>query len=118
MAGGRRLAVVVSRDFVDAEQIRDFVRALPADTVVVTGGSRRTDRIAADEAQARGLAIVTVAADRDPAQGSAGFRLNRAIIRHADRVVAFWSGKRDHVYQAMNLAREQGVPVEIRLARP
>lgn len=46
---GRRLAIVGSRDYSDLDAVRFFVRALPSDVVLVTGGAGGVDRTAEQE---------------------------------------------------------------------
>jgi hypothetical protein len=88
--------------------VREFVRKLPSDTVVVSGaGDERrrrlprrkwgVDEVAEDEAQACGLAVESYPAQWERPDGTinrgAGFARNGLIAANAERVVAFWDGK-------------------------
>lgn len=114
---GDRVAIIGSRDFADLDAVRAFVRGLPVDTVVVSGGARGVDRVAAAEAQRCGLTIVVYRADWIRYGRRAGYLRNVSIVEHAERVVAFWDGASKGTRHTIEIARRAGTPVEIREAR-
>lgn len=92
----RRLAIVGSRDYVLTGVIRSFIRCLPADTVVYSGGARGVDTIAIEEAGLLGLKYVIFHARWDVGgmyDQLAGFKRNEKLVQAVDLVVAFWDGK-------------------------
>lgn len=110
---GERVAIVGSRKFPDLERVRAYVRSLPADTVIVSGGASGVDTEAEMEADMRGIAVVVY----QPLYGSDGKRAplirNQRIVDDCDRLVAFWDGKSTGTQHAVGLARKAGKPVEV-----
>lgn len=51
------VAIVGSREFPELDRVRDFVRSLPEDACVISGGARGVDQAAEVEAQRRGLFV-------------------------------------------------------------
>lgn len=76
-----------SRDWSDRERIRRDLESLPEGSVVIEGGARGADRIAAEEAAALGLHVATVRALWDFYGRSAGYRRNEAMARLEPEVV-------------------------------
>ena len=70
-----------SRDWTDRERIRRDLESLPEGSVVIEGGARGADRIAAEEATALGLHVAEVRALWDFYGRSAGYRRNEAMAR-------------------------------------
>lgn len=123
-----RVAVVGSRRFTDEALVRKYVRALPADTTVVSGGCRGPDSWAEDEAKARGLATEIYPAKWDDLfaepchvrhrlDGSAfnalaGFNRNTLLANAADQVIAFVVPSRDGgAEDTVRKAVRRGIPV-------
>lgn len=96
-----RVAIVGSRDFPGEIVVREYVRMLPKDTVIVSGGARGVDSWAAEEAEKRGMpkpTIYPVSADGLPPYplGRSEFRRraferNKKIALDCDWLVAFRS---------------------------
>jgi hypothetical protein len=110
---GERVAIVGSRDFGKAGPIRAYVDALPAGTIVVSGGARGADRIAAEAAARRGLGLVILGAAWGTCGRSAGVRRNTDLVASADRVVAFWSGRSLGTLDTIKKVLEAGKPLEV-----
>lgn len=110
-----KVAIVGSRDFSELARVDAYVDALPADTVVVSGGARGVDRRAEQRARARGLEVVSLSADWARHGKRAGFLRNREIVATVDRVVAFWDGVSPGTASTIELARRTGKAVEIHL---
>ncbi len=110
---GDRVAIVGSRDFSDLGAVRDFVRSLPADTTVVSGGARGVDSAAETAASSRGLPVKSFPADWNRFGRSAGIRRNADIVRNSDVVVAFHQGGSRGTQNSIDLARGMGKPVFI-----
>ncbi len=109
-----RVAIVGSRDYLHLGRVAQFVAALPAGTIVISGGARGVDKTAEQAARSYGLETLILPADWERFGKSAGFRRNHDIVGRADRVVAFWDGKSRGAKHTIDLARKAGVPVEIR----
>lgn len=108
-----RLAIVGSRDYPCLDRVRELVRSLPSETVVVSGGARGVDATAVDEAKKCGLSTVVFPADWDRYGRSAGYKRNHKIVEACDEVVAFWDGKSKGTHHTIELAAEALKPVRI-----
>lgn len=108
-----RIAIVGSRDFPNLDQVREYIRTLPSDTVVVSGGARGVDRTAEGEATKLGLTVLSIRPDWDKYGKRAGFLRNEDIVRFAEKLVAFWDGKSKGTKHSIDLAKGYGMVVEI-----
>jgi YspA, cpYpsA-related SLOG family len=108
-----KIAIVGSRAYPNEAQVRAYVRSLPADTVIVSGGARGVDRWAEDEARRCGMAVRIFPADWKQYGTQAGFIRNRDIIAAADKVVAFHYRASRGTAHSILLARAAGKPVEV-----
>lgn len=108
-----KIAIVGSRDFDRLDLVIEYVKALPKDTIVVSGGARGVDQIAAVAAHNAGLVVVVYRADW--ARGiTAGFERNTLIVEQADMVVAFWDGKSKGTMDTIKKASAAGKSYEVR----
>ena len=84
-------------------------------TVVVSGGARGVDTIAARAAEAAGLQSTVLSPDREKYPGKLIFRAymerNRAIVDACDLLLAVWDGKSRGTSYTIGYARKQGKPV-------
>lgn len=109
----RRIAIVGSRGFPQLDEVRKFVKSLPEDTVVVSGGAPGVDRAAELAAKERGLEVLIFLAEWDRLGKRAGFVRNKKIVQAADEVVAFWDGVSPGTRSTLELARAANKPVKI-----
>jgi hypothetical protein len=115
------------------EAVREYVRKLPPDTIVVSGAGDEerkrkpreiwgVDHHAEDEAIARGLVVVSYPAMWIRTNGTvdrgAGFARNGLIAAQADLVVAFWDGKSRGTKDTIDKARKMRRPVEVMIWVP
>lgn len=116
-----RIAIIGSRDFAPLEAVRGYVAALPAGTVVVTGGwpsnaggyrvveaTRGVDREAYVQAERTGLVTVLVAGSKTRHEHLAGLQRNPTIIDLSDAVAAFWDLRSSGTAATLRYALEQG----------
>jgi YspA, cpYpsA-related SLOG family len=108
-----RVAIVGSKDYLDLEAVRQFIAALPADAIVVTGGARGLEQLAVELAQERGLACeVHVPNWKDKSQGEPALVRNEAMIAGVDQVAGFYDGKSKIAGHALEVAAHLGKPLE------
>lgn len=110
---GKRIAIVGSRNFQNAELVTSFVRSLPLETTIVSGGARGADQWAEQAAKLFGLQTQVFHADWDNLGRRAGPIRNARIVAEADRLVAFWNGRSRGTLNTILSARAAGLPVEI-----
>ena len=108
-----RIAIVGSRGYSNLEAVRRFVRSLPRDAIVISGGAPGVDRAAEREAKKLGLALIVYRAEWEKLGRGAGIIRNGTIVESCDRVVAFWDGESRGTANTIARARRLGKPVEI-----
>lgn len=108
-----RVAIVGSRGYRDPMAVVLYVRKLPADTVVVSGGAGGVDSWAEETALAHGLTTQIFRAQWSLYGRRAGMLRNQSIVDEADRLVAFWDGASRGTADSIARARARGIPVEI-----
>lgn len=109
---GRRIAIVGSRKYPNLDLVRQYVTALPADTIVVSGAAKGVDETAEQAARERGLQVESYPADWSRGK-LAGFQRNSVIVSAADEVVAFWHARSNGTFDTITKARKAGKPVRI-----
>lgn len=113
-----RLAIVGSRTFTDYARFRTEVARYCWDAFaekdepreIVSGGASGTDAMAERYAAERGWPLAVFPADWKTWGKAAGILRNRDIVRHADRVIAFWDGQSRGTAHTIETARREGVP--------
>lgn len=108
-----RVAIVGSRDWPFADQIRNAVASLEPTDVLVSGAARGTDTIAENAALQRGLQTIIHPADWDTHGKSAGYIRNKYIVRDADRVIAFQYKRSKGTQHTIDIAKKKGIPVKL-----
>lgn len=107
------IAVIGSRDFPQLDSVAAYVRGLPSGTVVISGGARGVDRVAASAARSAGHAVREFRPDWDRHGKSAGFKRNAQIVEAADRLVAFWDGKSRGTADTIKKARQADLHITV-----
>lgn len=101
-----------SRGWIHRVPIRERLKELPEDAVVVVGGARGADTIAEEEARAMGLAVEVYPARWDEEGRSAGFRRNERMLNLRDvaGVFAFrCRGRSNGTDHTVRLAKSLGI---------
>ena len=112
------IGIVGSRGFANEDQVRAFVRTLPGDATVVSGGAQGVDSWAEDEAKRRGLSVVVYLADWKTYGKRAGMIRNVLIVNDADEVHAFWDGESRGTKHSITLAKKSGKRCTVHLPVP
>jgi hypothetical protein len=112
-----RVVVCGSRDWRDAEAIKDRLRSLPRGTVIISGGARGADRLAATVARGMGFEVKEyipnwrVDGRYDP---RAGFKRNIVMLeQEPGLVLAFWDGRSTGTKHTITEALARNIHVEI-----
>jgi hypothetical protein len=107
------VAIVGSRNFKDLTAVVDYVLSLPEGTLIVSGGAKGVDSVAADAARIKGLVVREYLADWENLGKAAGFIRNKDIVAGAERVVAFWDGTSKGTLSSINLAKQMDKPLAV-----
>lgn len=111
------VAVVGSRGYPDLKAVKEYVKALPEGTTIVSGAAFGVDSAAESVARQRKLKVHSIPADWDGYGKAAGYKRNKEIVNEADRVVCFWDGTSNGTRHDIKLALEAGKPLEVYPAR-
>jgi D-arabinose 1-dehydrogenase-like Zn-dependent alcohol dehydrogenase len=99
---------------VEPEAVERFVSHLnPVTTVVVSGGARGVDTLAAEYARARGIKVVEIRPNWKKHGRAAGFHRNGEIVNCADDVAAFWNGTSNGTLDTVKKAVQANKPVAL-----
>lgn len=87
-----RLAVVGSRDYPNKKEVWEFLKTLQGKGVsLVTGDARGVDEWVSKGGEVAGITVEVFKADWDgPLGKAAGFARNEELVKHCDKLVAFW----------------------------
>lgn len=110
-----RVAIVGSRNIsVKVEQqVREYVKTLPLDTVVVSGSARGVDSVAVDEAKLCGLKYQEFVPDYVNYGRAAPLFRNDLIVENCDELTAFWDGMSRGTNYTIGRARRRNLPVTV-----
>lgn len=108
-----KIAIVGSRSYPRLNEVAEYVRALPPDTVIVSGGARGVDTVAEMTALYRNMKVEIYYADWKTYGKSAGFIRNDQIVKAADKVVAFHFQNSAGTAHAIRLAQKYGKELEV-----
>lgn len=108
-----KIAIVGSRDYPRLNEVAEYVQALPADTIVVSGGANGVDTIAELTALDCGMATEIFYPDWKRHGKSAGYIRNEQIVKAADKVVCFWHNQSRGTAHSIRLARQHGKELEV-----
>jgi|SRR5882672_6541779 len=108
-----KLCISGSRDYPDEQQVVAFVRALPADTMLLVGGARGVDTIAERTGRQRGLPVTVISANWSRYGTRAGILRNADMLALVDGVVAFHFGASPGTRDMITRARRAGKLIAI-----
>jgi hypothetical protein len=108
----KRLGIVGSRHFPIRSVVQNFVRSLPPETVIVSGGAAGVDSWAVETGNALGLNTIVFNADWRLGRKAGPVR-NTRIVRSIDELVAFWDGRSRGTLNAVVQAVNANVPVRV-----
>ncbi len=108
-----RVAIVGSRNYPRPEKVAEYVRNLPKDTCVISGGAAGVDTWAENAAKFHHLDTLIFRARWDLHGRAAGMIRNQDIVDTAERFVAFWDGASRGTADSIARAHACGIPVEV-----
>ena len=115
----RRVGIVGSRRRTDRQSVEAFVRALPADAVVISGGAKGPDSWAEAAARARGLGVQVFLPDLDGVRGRGEatrryYARNQQIVDAATELAAFVAeDSKGGTEDTIRRAEAKGLPVTL-----
>lgn len=110
-----KIAVVGSRGYPNLALVEAWVQFnLTKGDVLVSGGARGVDRVAADAARSRGVEVEEIVPSREDIERlgkGAWLARNTTIAERCDRMAAFHDGSSRGTLDAIKKARALGKPV-------
>lgn len=82
---------------------------------IISGGARGADQLAERYALERGFQLTIMHADWKRYGKSAGFIRNSYMAKSATHLIAFWDGKSRGTGHMIKVARQEKIPVNVRL---
>ena len=114
-----RVLVCGSRDFYNAKMIREVLKTLPRDTVIIEGEARGADTHARIEGECLGFQIEKYPAQWDKYGKRAGYLRNQQMLDEGkpDEVIAFCSKatleESRGTAMMVRIARDAGIPTRV-----
>ena len=110
-----------SRGFADLGAVAAYIRSLPPETTVVSGGALGVDSVAEKEAERRGLRTEIYRVDPEGVSSRGEFAQraharNQLIVDASDMLVAFWDGHSRGTLDSIKRAQRAGKRIEVREA--
>ena len=115
-AASRREVVLVtgSRDWSSTVLLKERLASLDKSrTTIIHGGARGADEQAGKLATQFGIPAQSYPPDYESFGKSAPHVRNDEMLKHADRVLAFWDGKSRGTKSVIDKARKLGIPTEV-----
>ena len=110
---GKRIGIVGSRHFPSREVVQFFLKSLPPDDVIVSGGAEGVDSWSVEIGRLLGMKTCVFQADWQRHGRKAGPIRNVEIVSNIDELVAFWDGQSRGALNTIALANEAGLPMRI-----
>lgn len=108
-----RVCISGSRDYRNIDAVKEVIRVLPKDVIIVQGGASGVDAEAKEVAQHMGLSVETWPAEWERYGRRAGPMRNRAMVASCDFLYAFWNGVSRGTASAIQAAVDEDIPFEI-----
>lgn len=112
-----RVLICGDREWKDENTIRELVHRIPGRSLVITGGARGADRIAARAAHDAGIDVLWMPAEWDRYGKAAGYRRNDEMLRKGcpTFVIAFHENIKQSkgTKMMLELAKNAGVPTKL-----
>lgn len=110
---GTRVGIVGSRHFPSREVVRSFIKSMPQDIVIVSGGAEGVDAWSVEIGNELGMETIVLQADWQRHGRKAGPMRNAEIVKNVAEVVAFWDGRSRGTLNTIVQATNSGVPVRV-----
>ena len=108
-----KVGIVGSRGFSGLEKVRDYVKSLDKDTIIVSGGAKGVDETAEKMGEELGMKVVLFKPDWKKYGRGAGIVRNKEICEYSDMVCAFWDGKSKGTLNTIDTAKKMNMIVQV-----
>jgi len=108
-----KVGIVGSRGFSDLERVKDYVKSLDKDTIIVSGGAKGVDETAEKMGEELGMKVVSFKPDWKKYGRGAGIVRNKEICKYSDMIVSFWDGKSKGTLNTIDTAKKMNMIVQV-----
>lgn len=105
-----KIAIIGSRN-ISSIDIGKHLTTPP--TLILTGGARGVDTLAAEYATTHGIELRILKPDYKAHKRGAPIRRNELLVQQCDQVLAFWDGSSRGTQFVIDYARKHGKPVNV-----
>ena len=108
-----KVGIVGSRGFSDLERVKDYVKSLDKDTIIVSGGAKGVDETAEIMGEELGMKVVSFKPDWKKYGRGAGIVRNKEICKYSDMICAFWDGKSKGTKNTIETSKKMNMIVQV-----
>jgi hypothetical protein len=113
-----KIGIVGSREFPQLNLVEQFIRDLPLNTTIVSGGAKGVDAMAKEMASRYGLNYIEFLPDTSQCRArhdytQAYYQRNQEIVNHSDLIVAFTEKETGGTWDTIKRARKSQKPIKI-----
>ena len=108
-----RIGIVGSRNFGDLEKVKEYVKSLDKDTIIVSGGAKGVDETAEKMGEELGMKVVLFKPDWKKYGRGAGIVRNKEICEYSDMICAFWDGKSKGTLNTIDTAKKMNMIIQV-----
>ncbi len=108
-----KVGIVGSRGFSDLERVKDYVKSLDKDTIIVSGGAKGVDETAEIMGEELGMKVVSFKPDWKKYGRGAGIVRNKEICKYSDMICAFWDGKSKGTLNTIETSKKMNMIVQV-----
>jgi hypothetical protein len=108
-----KLAVIGSRSFNNYKLLEETLNKISDITEIVSGGAKGADSLAEIYARKNKIKLTIFYADWQTSGKIAGMIRNDLILKHSDKIIAFWDGISPGTKNSIQKAKKLNKPIEI-----
>lgn len=113
-----RVLISGSRKYPDLELVKQFVKTLPYDTILLNGCSEGVENVARNQALFQDLIVLDYHPDNDKYGINEAWKIrNHHLVDLADEVHLFWDGKSEGTRDTIEYATQYGKLVNLIIDR-
>ncbi len=108
-----KLAVTGSKEFTDYSQLKSVLDSISGISVIISGGAPGTDTLARKYAYQHNIKFLEFPPDFKKNGNEAKQIRDKLIVKHSEKIIAFWDGKCKGTKYTMDYAGQQSKPVKV-----
>jgi predicted membrane GTPase involved in stress response len=102
-----------SREYSDLEFVKEYVKLLPSDTILLNGRARGVDNVARNTALFNDIRVRDYPAEWRKYGKGAGFIRNHIMVDLAELIICFWDGESPGTKDVIDYSLQQNKPLVV-----